>query len=331
MSQNTVEMIQMSKIHPAPFMLRPVRETSVEYLELLDSIRDKGLLNSLLVRPHPYIEGEYQVVDGSWRYFCLKELDMGEAPCIIKVGVDDEDVLALQITANAVSYETRPVEFAEQMARMIRIREEAGLRTTAKELADTLNKSASWVSRRLKILELPEEAKQALKDEEISLGHAVVLTRVWHPAHQLRFLESAKETKVRDFELEVGRWIASKRSEKMGERRAQREPNLRPRLRSMDSMLIELDTLEEISQIIVQKALTTPLQGAKAMLEWILNLDDAGRENQLREARFQLSHDERREILGRQRYEELKALREEREKRSKKRVSFSQQDSGETE
>ncbi len=76
--------------------------------------------------------------------------------------------------------------------------------------------------------------------------------------------------------------------------------------------------MEELSQIIVQRGLTTALEGAKIALEWALNLHETGRNRQVSDKRFLLKEEERREIIGKQRYEELKELRKLREARSLK-------------
>lgn len=322
---NQVKEIATSQILPAWTMLRPVRETSVEFLELCDSIKDHGLLKSILVRPHPTRGGYFEVIDGMWRFLAIKSLDLPEIPCIIKLDVvSDEEYMALQIQANAVSYETRPIEFAEQMQRMLQLREFVGAPMKLVELARTVGKSSSWVSSRLKLLSLCDEAKEALRDGTLPLGKAVALARINSPYYQKEFLAKAPEIKTRDFELLVGRFIAEKRNDKMAYRRGLRnEVTLKAKLQSMDSMLMELDRLDNISQIIVQKGLTTALDGARIALEWVLNLHDQGRTAQVKEVRHKLSDQDRREIIGRRRYEELEQLRQMKEKRlQQQRESF---------
>lgn len=322
-----VKEIPLSEVLPSWSMMRPVQTTCVEYLELMDSIREHGIINSILVRPHPSRKGVYEVIDGMWRFSACKDLDIPEIPCIIKVGVEtDDEFLALQIQANAVSFETRPIEFAEQMQRMMQLREFAGAPLTLTELAKTVSKSSPWVSNRLKLLALCDEAKAAVQDGSLGLGKAVALARIRRPKYQLEYLAKANTMKTRDFELEVGRFIAEKRHLKMGQRRQDRdEIALRPRLQTMDSMLIELDRLENLSQIIVQRGLTTALEGGKMALEWVLNLHEEGRNQQIKELRHKLNRSDRQEILGRQRYEELKQISELREQRKQRaRQSFSE-------
>lgn len=309
---NSIMEIPIRQILPAHSMLRPVREDSLEFMELVDSMRDVGVLKSLLVRRHPTRQGYYEVIDGMWRFSAARHLTVTDLPCILVVEeLTEEQFLSLQVQANAISYETRPIEFAEQMQRMLYLREEVGAPMTLKELAKTVGKSTAWVSTRLKLLNLCTEAKSQIRTGQLSLGKGVALARIRLHSYQREFLAKAENMRTRDFELEVGRFIALKRDEKIGDRRRERDTiQLRPRLQSMDSLLIELDRLENVSQIIVQKNLTTALEGARIALEWVLNLHDAGREAQVREVRHKLNAQERQEIIGRQRYEELKQLQE---------------------
>ena len=304
--------IPLSQIVPPHSMLRPVREEYLEFLELVDSIRTHGVLNSLLVRPHPRRDGVYEVIDGAWRFCACKELNLPTLPCIITTkDLTEDEFLSVQIQANAISYETRPIEFAEQMQRMLQIRESAGVKMTLTELAKTVSKSTGWVSTRLKLLGLCEIAKDMIRKGTLPLGKGVILARIYNHTYQLEFLKKAPTMNTRDFELEVGRFIAQKLEETRTDRREGKdEIALRPRLQSMDSMLIELDRLQNVSQIIVQKGLTTALEGARITLEWVLNLHEEGRYQQVKEIRHKLSSKDRQDILRRMRYEELAELRE---------------------
>lgn len=320
----TVCEIPIDKLIPPWTCLRPVREDTVEFLEMVDSIRNNGILNSILVRPHPTRDGYWEIIDGMWRFTATKKTHIEEMPCVVKHDVEDNDILSLQIEANAVSYETRPIEFAHQMQKLLRLRESVGAPLTMLQLSGLVSKSTSWVTGRLNLLKLHDDLQEEIRAGRMSLGKGAALARINKHEHQLRIWNEHKDKKTRDFELEVGRFLQKVISDLDGRRaQAYQEPTLRPRLQSMDSMLIELDRLEEISQIIVSRGLTTAYEGAKLAIEWALNLHQAGRERQVSEKRFQLSDDERREIIGKQRYEELKQLRMLREERNvRQRISF---------
>lgn len=310
---NEFKEIPLDRVVPPWSMMRPVQKNSLEWMEMVDSIRKVGILNSILVREHPTKEGFYEIIDGMWRYSAIKELDIQEIPCIIVIeDLMDEEFLARQISANAVSYETRPIEFAEQMERMIQLHDELGTPLTKTQLALQVGKSTAWVSQRLQLLKLCPEVQDALRSGWLTLGKATALARVNSPSHQKRLLAAASRTETtREFELLVGQFVSLQRDKKAGERREFRdEVTLKPRIQSMDTMLIELDRMHNLTQIIVQKNLTTAIEGAKIALEWVLNLHDEGRSRQVKELRHVLSNQQRLEILGRQRYDELKELKD---------------------
>ena len=100
-------------------VLRVVNRESVEYLELRDSIARQGLLNSICVRPSRRRPGKMEVVDGLYRRAACCELRRPAMPCIVKHNLTDEDVLALQIQANALRPETTVIEYARQIKRIM--------------------------------------------------------------------------------------------------------------------------------------------------------------------------------------------------------------------
>ena len=319
--------IPITKLIPPRSMLRPVREDSLEYLEMLDSIKDRGLINSIAVRPHPTREDVFEIIDGMWRYCCCRALGFDLMPCIIMEAATDEDILALQIAANAVSYDTRPVEFAQQMRRMIRLYDSVGTSLPLNQLGRMVGKSGKWVSSRLKLLDLHSDLQEELAAGTMGLGQGAALARIVKHKYQLEVWQAHKDKRLRPFELEVGKFTQNVHHDLDVLKEAQRQKEtLRPRFQSMDSMLIELDRLDEISQIIVSRGLTTAYEGAILAIEWALNLHEEGRYQQVQEKRFQLSDQQRIDIIGRQKYEELKEIRQLREERGKtERENFNQQ------
>lgn len=311
--------LSVAILHPPWNMLRPVREQSLEFIEMVDSIREHGVLNSILVRPHPVIPNEFEIIDGMWRFLAAKHLTIPTLPCIIKE-CDDDQFLALQIQTNAITYETKPIEFAEQMQKVIRIRENVGAPITIKELAGIVNKSTAWVSQRLQLLRLCAESRRAMLSGKLNLGKAVTLSRIRSPKYQIELLPYAETMKNREFELFVGRFINERiHNKKLAEAQETRE--LLPRLQSMDNILKELDRLDYISEVIVRKNLTTATEGAIIALEWVLHLHEEGRIVRLEEYKDRMSNKERIELIGRRRYEELNELRRLREERQKQLTS----------
>ena len=99
--------IPLDQIVEPWIVLRIVNRESVEYLELRDSIAHQGLLNSICVRPSTRRPGYYEVVDGMYRWTAAKELRLSALPCVVKHSLTDQDVLAIQIQANALRPDRR--------------------------------------------------------------------------------------------------------------------------------------------------------------------------------------------------------------------------------
>ncbi len=319
--------IPIEKLIPPRSMLRPVREDSLEYLEMLDSIKDWGVMNSIAVRPHPTRDDIFEIIDGMWRFSCCKALGFEFVPCIVMKNVSDNDILSIQIAANAVSYGTKPIEFAQQMKRMIRLYDGVGASLPLNQLGRLVGKSGKWVSNRLKLLDLHDDLQLELTTGSMGLGQGAALARIHKHKYQLQVWQEHKDKQLRAFELEVGNFIQKVHHDLDVTREGERQTEtLRPRFQSMDSMLIELDRLDEISQIIVTRGLTNAYEGAILAIEWALNLHEEGRYKQVQEKRFQLSDQQRIDIIGRQKYEELDEIRRLREERGNyERESFNQQ------
>ena len=81
--------LPIERIEPNPFQARTHFAKS-EIAELADSIQEKGLLNKILVRPHPEKEGIYQLVHGERRLRACKLLEWLEIPATIQDLTDDE-------------------------------------------------------------------------------------------------------------------------------------------------------------------------------------------------------------------------------------------------
>lgn len=296
--------ILSGQIVPPRMMLRPVREDSVEFLNLMDSLADNGFMNSICVREHPQRPNVFEVIDGLWRLSAAKKLDIPKIPCILKVGVTDDKLLELQIQANAVRYETSPVEFAEHMHRLIRIHEDVGAPLTVADISRMVGQQPNWVSTRLKLINLSDYLKEKLTSKKLTLGKAVALSKIKGHDLQDAFAnehEFGSKPKMiqREFELAVGRFINEKVVNS-----ARRPSVYKPRLQSMNTLLNELDSLENVSQLITETNAQTAIEGAKLMIEFVLSMDALTRENRVKKGKS-LSRLERLELIRRQRYKEF--------------------------
>jgi len=159
-----VTRLPLELIRPNPN--QPRRRFRPEALsELVESIREKGLLQPLLVRP----KGEgYELVAGERRYRAALEAGLREVPVLIR-DLTDREALELALVENLQREDLSPVEEALGYRRLL----EMGL--TQEEVARRVGKARSTVANALRLLQLPEEALRALEEGRITPGHARAL------------------------------------------------------------------------------------------------------------------------------------------------------------
>ena len=170
---NDLRELPTEQLVPPRISLRPVKQNSVEYLELKDSIAEKGILNSISARPCNRFPGKYEIIDGMYRWTCAKEIGLQTIPTVIKHDITDMDVLVLQIQANAIRPTTYACDFARQLKR---IQQENPQITIAQIASVMVSKSPSWVQRQLGLLLLQPDQQKMVNRGEICLKkrlHAV--------------------------------------------------------------------------------------------------------------------------------------------------------------
>ena len=109
------ESLSIHVLREPKIKLRYVDRESVAFLEMCDSIREHGILNSILVRPQGDV---YEIVDGLCRYTASTIVGRATIPAIIRE-ISDNEALSLQVQANAITLETKPAEYAQQIKRIM--------------------------------------------------------------------------------------------------------------------------------------------------------------------------------------------------------------------
>jgi ParB family transcriptional regulator, chromosome partitioning protein len=153
-------------IAPNPNQPRHVID-EVALLALADSIRIRGILQPVLVRP--LAGGRYELIAGErrWRAAQLAELD--SVPAIVRHH-DDAGSLEVALIENMAREDLNPVEEARACAALV---EELGL--TREEVGLRVGRSRVAVSNLLRLLDLPDEALELLERGELSEGHGRAL------------------------------------------------------------------------------------------------------------------------------------------------------------
>lgn len=156
--------LPLSAIRPNPG--QPRRRLSQESLEeLAQSIKEKGLLQPILVRP----KGDgYELVAGERRYRAAQMAGLTEVPALVR-DLTDREALELALVENLQREDLSPVEEARGYQALLSM----GL--TQEEVAKRVGKARSTVANALRLLQLPEEVLRALEAGEITAGHARAL------------------------------------------------------------------------------------------------------------------------------------------------------------
>src|SRR3990170_7157759 len=141
-------------------------------VELVDSIREHGVLEPLVVAKTP---AGYQIIAGERRWRAAKIAGLTKAPVIIKE-TTPQGMLEMAIIENVQRIDLNPLERAQAFRRLI---DEFGLSTT--EISVKIGKSAPYVSNTLRLLTVPDALKDALASGATSEGHVRALASLEDP------------------------------------------------------------------------------------------------------------------------------------------------------
>ena len=162
------QILPVEQITPNPD--QPRRSFAPEALqELADSLRGKGMLQPLIVRPHPTDRGLYQIVAGERRWRAAQIAQLHEVPVIVR-DLSDTEVLEVAIVENIQRSDLNAIEEASSYRQLM---DRFG--HTQERLADALNKSRSHIANLLRLLNLPEQVQAWLKEGKLTAGHARAL------------------------------------------------------------------------------------------------------------------------------------------------------------
>jgi len=272
-------------------VLRVVNRESVEYLELRDSIAHTGLLNSICVRPSPRRPGNVEVVDGLYRRAVCCELRLPTMPCIVKQNLTDEDVLALQIQANALRPETTVMEYARQIKRIMdAVTARQAVDATLADVSNLIHKHPAWVRQQLDLLGLRADIQKAVERGEIPLQSAYMLAKLPR-TRQAEFIDLAKTAPAKEFAPLIARLVKQIQEDARQGKLTDFCKDFEPvaYLRPLKEVLGEYREHRLAGLALTKAGCTTPLDGWYLALQWALSLDEES------------VHEQREKILARTR------------------------------
>jgi len=190
---NSVSVIKISSIEANPFQPRTNFEENA-LQELSASIKQHGIIQPLTVRKLGY--DRYQLISGERRFRASQLAGLKEVPAYIRVA-DDQAMLEMALVENIQREDLDPIEVSLSYKRLI---DECSL--TQEQLSEKVGKQRSTVTNFLRLLKLPAPIQKALRDREITMGHAKSLINIENEDRQLAIfaLTLEQELSVRQIE-----------------------------------------------------------------------------------------------------------------------------------
>ncbi len=196
--KNRVQHILISDIRPNPD--QPRREFDQASLdELSTSIKRHGVLQPIILVRHRKGPG-YEIVAGERRYRAAKSAKLDQIPAIVR-SLEELEQIELSLIENIQRVDLSPLE---QALSVYRLQQQFNL--ALDDIANKLGKAPSTVSNLSRLLQLPDDAKEALRTGKISEGHArAILALKDNPSQQEELLRSIINNKlsVRETEKQV--------------------------------------------------------------------------------------------------------------------------------
>ncbi|MCA1656384.1 MAG: ParB/RepB/Spo0J family partition protein [Actinobacteria bacterium] len=143
--------------------------------QFVASVRTHGVMQPLIVTPHNDEVGSYRLVCGERRLRAARKVGLTTVPAIVR-NLSEQEVLEQQLVENIERQNLRPTQEAVAMARLIE------LSMTQKALAKRIGRSAGYVRDRLKLMELPAQARRLVDEDILTIEDGLALVAlVDHP------------------------------------------------------------------------------------------------------------------------------------------------------
>lgn len=157
--------ISVAEIRPNPYQPRSTFDDEA-LGALADSIREVGILQPVLVRP---AEGGFELIAGERRWRAAQRVGLKTIPALVRE-TDDTAALEHALVENLQRDDLNPLEEAAAYQQLI---EDFGL--THEQVASRVGKSRASVSNTLRLLQLPPSIQRAIRERQLSMGHARAL------------------------------------------------------------------------------------------------------------------------------------------------------------
>jgi ParB family chromosome partitioning protein len=198
-----------------------------ELEELAASVRERGIIQPIIVRPLRGVADEYEIIAGERRWRAAQRAELHEVPVVV-IEATDAEALQLAIIENVQRADLNALEEAEGYRALI---DEFG--NSQDEIARTVGKSRSHVANTLRLLKLSDAVKAHIRSGKLSAGHARMLIGAPN-ADALAEEIVARALNVRQVEA-----LARERAQQSGQKRGNGRGARKPATKSADTLALE--------------------------------------------------------------------------------------------
>lgn len=216
-----------------PSARNPRRSFADDELEdLTASVRERGILQPIIVRPLKGMADAYEIIAGERRWRAAQRAGLHEVP-VIQVEADDREALEIAIVENVQRSDLNAIEEAAGYERLI-----AEFSYTQNDLARVIGKSRSHVANTLRLSKLPEPVRRMVAEGAVSAGHARALLSVAEPELMARKIVD-EGLSVRDIERLVQEETRgeSKSKSAPGKPKPEKDPDTRALEKALEEVL----------------------------------------------------------------------------------------------
>ncbi len=245
-------------LEPGPFQPRTAIDPA-RLAELTESVRQQGILQPILARPHPTEPGRYQIVAGERRWRAAQANGLNDIPVLVRK-LSDTDAMAASLVENLQRQDLDPIEEAQAYKRLIG---EFGL--TQDQLGGLIGKSRSHVANTVRLLQLPGGVQAHVQSGGLSAGHARALLAHPSPETAARAV-MARGLNVRQTETFAQRSLQPRPPAKPAESKDREIVALERDLMARLGLVVQIDSSGTGGSIRIQFRTLDQLDGILALL-----------------------------------------------------------------
>jgi len=189
--------LPIEKLEPNRFQPRSdFDESSLD--DLANSIRSQGIVQPIVVTPQENEEGLYTIVAGERRWRAARRAGLEEVPVVVRKITDDRQLLEMALVENLQRADLNPIEEAEAYQTLA-----VNFDLSQTDIASRVGKGRTTVTNALRLLRLPEEVQDFLREGRLSAGQARPLLGLPDKDRQIELAQRAVEESLTARDLEA--------------------------------------------------------------------------------------------------------------------------------